>query len=64
MGRLQGANRCEAIPFPERLDNYLAAEQPVRFIDAFSRRCRKVFKRLPLTGTRYEKRGYEIWILA
>ena len=35
MGHIQGANRHEAIQFPERLDDYIAEENPVRFIDAF-----------------------------
>jgi transposase len=35
MGFIHGANRHEAILFPERLDDYLAAENPVRFLDAF-----------------------------
>jgi transposase len=35
MGFIQGANRHEEILFPERLDDYIAAENPVRFIDAF-----------------------------
>jgi transposase len=35
MSHIQGANRHEEILFPERLDDYLAEENPVRFIDAF-----------------------------
>jgi transposase len=35
MGHIQGANRYEEIRFPERLDDDLTAEHPVRFIDAF-----------------------------
>jgi transposase len=35
MGHIQGANRHEEIQFPERLDDYIAVENPVRFIDAF-----------------------------
>jgi transposase len=35
MGFIHGANRHEAILFPERLDDYIAEENPVRFIDAF-----------------------------
>ena len=35
MGFIHGAHRHEAILFPEQLDNYIAAENPVRFIDAF-----------------------------
>ena len=39
MGFIHGANRHEEILFPERLDDYIAAENPVenpvRFIDAF-----------------------------
>jgi transposase len=35
MGFIHGANRHEEILFPERLDDYMAEEHPVRFIDAF-----------------------------
>jgi transposase len=35
MGFIHGANRHEAILFSERLDDYITAENPVRFIDAF-----------------------------
>ena len=35
MGFIHGANRHEEIVFPERLDAYMAAEHPVRFLDAF-----------------------------
>jgi transposase len=35
MGHIQGANRHEAIQFPQRLDDDLAADNPVRFIEAF-----------------------------
>ena len=35
MGFIHGANRHEEILFPERLDDYIAEENPVRFIDAF-----------------------------
>jgi transposase len=35
MGFIHGVNRHEAILFPERLDDYIAAENPVRFLDAF-----------------------------
>jgi transposase len=35
MGFIHGAHRHEAILFPERLDDYIAAEHPVRFLDAF-----------------------------
>jgi hypothetical protein len=34
-GHIQGANRHEAIQFPHRLDDYIAADNPGRFIDAF-----------------------------
>jgi transposase len=35
MGHIQGANRHEEIQFPQRLlDDYIAADNPVRFIDA------------------------------
>jgi transposase len=35
MGFIHGAHRHEAILFPERLDDYITEEHPVRFIDAF-----------------------------
>jgi transposase len=35
MGFIHGAHRHEAILFPERLDDDITAEDPVRFIDAF-----------------------------
>ena len=35
MGFIHGVNRHEAILFPARLDDYIAAENPVRFLDAF-----------------------------
>jgi transposase len=35
MGHIQGATRHEAIYFPERLDDYSAEDNPVRFRDAF-----------------------------
>lgn len=35
MGHIQGANRHDVILFPERLDDYLAEANPVRFLDAF-----------------------------
>ena len=35
MGRIQGANRHEEIEFPQRLDDYITDDNPVRFIDAF-----------------------------
>jgi len=35
MGHIQGANRHEEIQFPERLDDYIAVANPVRFMDAF-----------------------------
>jgi transposase len=35
VGHIQGAHRHEVILFPERLDDYISAENPVRFIDAF-----------------------------
>ena len=35
MGHIQGVNRHEFICFPERLDDYIAEDNPVRFIDAF-----------------------------
>jgi transposase len=35
MSFIHGANRHEEILFPERLDDYIAEDNPVRFIDAF-----------------------------
>ena len=35
MGFIHGANRHEEIQFPERLDDYIPIENPVRCIDAF-----------------------------
>ena len=35
MGHIQGVNRHEVIFFPERLDDDIAADNPVRVIDAF-----------------------------
>ena len=35
MGFIHGAHRHEAILFPERLDDYMTEENPVRFLDAF-----------------------------
>jgi transposase len=35
MGFLHGANRHEESLCPERLDDSIAAENPVRFLDAF-----------------------------
>ena len=35
MGFIHGAPRPEAIRCPERLDDSIAAEHPVRFLDAF-----------------------------
>ena len=35
MGHIQGTNRHEVILFPERLDDYLLEDNPVRFIDTF-----------------------------
>ncbi len=35
MGHIQGANRHEVLRFPERLDDYIAEDNPVRFLDAF-----------------------------
>jgi len=34
MGFIHGTPRHEAILFPARLDDYMAAEHPVRFLDA------------------------------
>jgi transposase len=36
MGSIRGANRHEVIFFSERLDDYIAEDHPVRFIDAFA----------------------------
>ena len=35
MGFIHGAHRHEESLFPERLDDYMTAAHPVRFIDAF-----------------------------
>ena len=35
MGFIHGVNRHEEILFPERLDDYIAADNPVRFLAAF-----------------------------
>jgi transposase len=35
MGHIQGANRHEEIQFPQRLDDYITDDNPVRFIDVF-----------------------------
>jgi transposase len=35
MGHIQGANRHEVILFPERLDDDIAEDNPIRFLDAF-----------------------------
>ena len=35
MGFVQGVHRDQVVMFPESLDEYIAAENPVRFIDAF-----------------------------
>jgi transposase len=35
MGHIQGTHRHEEILFPERLDDYIAEENPVRFLEAF-----------------------------
>jgi transposase len=35
MGHIQGANRHDVLLFPERLDDYIAEDNPVRFLDAF-----------------------------
>jgi transposase len=34
-GHIAGANRHEEVPFPQRLDEYITDDNPVRFIDAF-----------------------------
>jgi len=35
MGHIQGTDRDQMTLFPEALDDYIAQENPVRFIDAF-----------------------------
>jgi transposase len=35
MGYIHGANRHDVIVFPERLDDYITEDNPVRCIDAF-----------------------------
>ena len=35
MNHRTGLDRSQTLPFPERLEDYLAAENPVRFLDAF-----------------------------
>jgi transposase len=35
MGHIEGASRAQQVLFPEALDDYIAEENPVRFIDAF-----------------------------
>jgi transposase len=35
MGHIAGANRHEEIPFPQRLDDEITDNHPVRSIDAF-----------------------------
>jgi transposase len=35
MGHIEGATRTQQILFPEVLDDYVAEDNPVRFIDAF-----------------------------
>lgn len=35
MGYIRGANHSEVLLFPEALDDYITADNPVRFIDAF-----------------------------
>jgi transposase len=35
MAHLAGEDRCQTLPLPEALDDYVGAENPVRFIDAF-----------------------------
>jgi hypothetical protein len=35
MSHIQGANRHEEVPFPQRLEDDIAADTPGRFIDAF-----------------------------
>src|SRR4028119_1007813 len=35
MNHIQGSDRGEVLLFPEAIDDYIAPENPVRFIDAF-----------------------------
>jgi hypothetical protein len=35
MNHRTGLDRCQTLLFPERLEDYIAAENPVRFLDAF-----------------------------
>ena len=35
MGYIEGSDRDQPVLFPEVLDEYIAAENPVRFLDAF-----------------------------
>jgi len=35
MNHQRGLDRCQTLLFPERLEDYIAAENPVRFLDAF-----------------------------
>jgi hypothetical protein len=35
MAHLVGEDRCQTLLLPEALDDYVGAENPVRFIDAF-----------------------------
>ena len=35
MNHRAGLDRWQTLLFPERLDDYLAADNPVRFLDAF-----------------------------
>jgi hypothetical protein len=35
MAHLFGEDRCQTLLLPEALDNYVGAENPVRFIDTF-----------------------------
>jgi transposase len=35
VGHIQGTHRHEVVLFPERLDDSIAEEHPVRFLDAF-----------------------------
>ena len=47
MGHIQGVNRHEVIFFPERLDDYIAEDNPVRFLDAVVDELALVSLRLP-----------------
>jgi transposase len=64
MGHIQSVNRHEVIAFPERLDDYIAEDNPVRFLDAFVNELDLVaggFQRAVLAAT--GRPGYAPWDL-